>query len=108
MFARFPELEAGTDTDVLDLIIAEAARTVDETWLEQDYQDAIMYLAAHWLRSGGASATQSGGAIKSETFGPISRTYESLATSTSALGATQYGRRFMELRRSNFPAIVVI
>jgi len=105
-YVKFPELEAGADDDAIELRIAEAARYVDDSWREADYQDAILYLAAHW-NVAAASADQSG-SIKSESFGPISVTYGDRNVDDTSLGSTQYGNRFSELRRGNFPAILVV
>ena len=84
----------------------EAARSVDTSWREADYADAILYLSAHWLTAEG-SADQAG-VIKSESFGPISVSYGSRSTSDEALASTQYGERFLELRRGNFGAPVLV
>lgn len=102
---KFPELGDAEYSQVAALI-AEAARYVDDSWREADYQDAILYLAAHWLLSS-ASPDQSG-AIQSESFGPISVSYATVATDDTALLATHYGHRFVELRHGNFPRVMVV
>jgi Protein of unknown function (DUF4054) len=102
---RFPEL-GDADYAQLSLLIAEAARYVDDSWLETDYQTAILYLAAHLLLSG-MSPDQSG-TIQSEAFGPISVSYAQHANDDAGLMATEYGRRFVELRRNNFPRVMVV
>jgi hypothetical protein len=101
---RFPDL-SDTEDDVVQRLLDEAMRYVDDSWLERDYQDAVLYLAAHWTSK--EKAAESSGEIASESFGPISVTY-ARSTDPESLSSTQYGRRFSELRRGNFPAIVVI
>jgi hypothetical protein len=118
---RFP-IFADADTELVQMILDEAAGSVDKSWIERDYQPAIMYLAAHLLATdnseegdsvniGGANA----GAIASETFGAISVSYQNSASNvagssslTDLYGGTVYGRRFLALLRRNKPAIVVV
>lgn len=109
---RFPALDGSVGDEVLQLLLDEALRYVDNSWREADYKDAILYLVAHWLSSddGTASASgQSSGDILSESFGPISVTYaQTTGANASELSSTSYGKRFAQLRRGNFPAILVV
>lgn len=92
--ARFPEITA-TEPQIT-AAIAEATRRVDESWVEADYQPAILYYAAHLLTMNSGSVNVAG--VVSETFGPISVTY---AQGTSRLLATTYGEQFSLLLRLN-------
>lgn len=110
--ARFPEIDA-TDA-VIQTAINDAADMVDTTWLEKDYQKAILFLAAHYVTIGAAEEVGTIGdeqTIASESFGPISVSYQKTeggASNGSTFGTTGYGRRYLELLRLNFPAIVVV
>jgi len=120
--AKFPEL---FDTAFYDQVkvqdaLDEAARSVDTTWLEGDYQNAILYLAAHLFitdpaitGSGGMASTA--GNIQSESLGLISVTYAQGGAQASAatlmqedLATTVYGRKYLRLLRLNHPAIITI
>jgi hypothetical protein len=117
--ARFPVF-GDKDQTVVEMILAEAASTIDTTWREVDYQPAIMYLTAHMVATDNSGETDvvdvggSGpGAIASESFGGMSLSYDKSksaqdAAANSAWGATEYGRRFYQLLKGNKPAIVSI
>lgn len=108
--ARFPEFDdstvypdAGVQT-ALDL----AVRQVDETWLEADYAEAIMQLAAHLLSASGVAADTLGqDDLKSISIGPLSLTYGE-RVSVSGLKTTLYGQSFADLRRKNIPAVLTV
>lgn len=110
--ARFPEIDA--ETSVIQTAINDAADMVDETWLEKDYQKAILFLAAHYVTIGSAEEAGMVGdeqTIASESFGPISVSYqktESGAANGTTFATTGYGRRYLELLHLNFPAIAVV
>ena len=112
---RFPIFE-DYDDDALTAIIKEAADQIDDTWREQDYQPAIMYLAAHMIaldNSGaGEDVTVGGPAIlSSESFAGMSVSYSQLAmssgVSSTTYGTTEYGRRYYALLLKNKPGIAV-
>lgn len=117
--ARFP-IFSDKDETVVGMIIAEAAGKVDNTWIESDYQPAILYLAAHMLATdnsdeGGQVQIGESDTILSESFGGMSVSYGKASAggaSASAMEAeyskTSYGRRYLGLLRNNFPAIVSI
>lgn len=105
-YARFPDLASGQDDELIETLLAEAARYVDTSWREADYAPAILYLAAHWKLQ--EASADSAGIVQSESFGPISVSYGKRSDSSAALASTQYGQRFIELRRGNFPPIMVI
>jgi hypothetical protein len=114
---KFPTFAAVEDATV-QLYIDEAARTVDTTWLESDYTDAISYLAAHLMVQAGigagadaeANANGLGGfsMIKSAQL-----TLQRAATSRndsgvpSPWGSTWYGQQFYWLMRRSKPGISV-
>jgi hypothetical protein len=110
---------ADLDDSLIESVITEAARYVDTTWLEGDYDIAISLLTMHILtREGHISSTPSGGVaagpIVSESLGDASVTYADSSISGSwsmtvaDLATTPYGRRFMALRAANNPAVVVV
>jgi len=116
--ARFP-IFADKEDAVIQMIIAEAASRIGETWIEADYQPAILYLSAHMLatdNSGAGEAVNVGdgaNGVTAESFGGMSITYGKASSSSSSeleaeYGRTSYGRRFLGLLRANFPAIVSI
>lgn len=109
---RFPAF-SGQDQTFVETLITEAQRVVDSSWLEADYALAIKYLVAHWLESDpatGGDASGGTGDIASESFGPISVSYAKLQSSLSgsSLAGTEFGRRFLEIRRGNFPAVLAV
>lgn len=103
--ARFTRFAAVADATI-DIYITEAANKVDDSWLEQDYATAILYLAAHlYVQESGTGADRPG-VITSESFGPMSVSYAVGSQSNGGYQATEYGRRFAELAALNFPGVV--
>lgn len=110
-FERFPQY-AAADEDLLTLLLAEASVQVDNSWIEEDYQTAILYLTAHMLANelaAGLGAAGASGPIQSESFGPMSRSYaiSASAMTDEGLEGTVYGRRYRSLRRKSFPGVAV-
>lgn len=108
--ARHTKFASVADATI-DAYITEANRTVDETWLEDDYQPAIMYLAAHLMVMEGVlgGKVDTAGLITSRKLGDASVTYgKAMADNLniSDYGATAYGRRYQDLLRRNHPAVV--
>lgn len=105
---RFPAFAAVADATV-QALLTEAARNVDESWFEKDYQPAIMYLAAHYLKLEGVLGDDVNvtGPITSERLGDASVTYANAQTGVmmTQYGTTLYGRRYYELLRVNQPAV---
>lgn len=113
--ARFP-IFADTDDDVVSAMIVEASGSVDKTWVEHDYQPAIMYLAAHLLATDNSAdgemveiGAAGGGTVASESFGgglsvsyasPVTNSQSSLS-SDDEFGTTVYGRRYLALLNRN-------
>src|ERR1044072_6817118 len=114
---RFPVFE-DRDEDQIQICLDEAARSVDDSWVEADYAPAIMYLAAHLLVTDASQVGdavvvgQQPGSIASESFGPMSVSYGSASTNSlngsAEFGSTEYGRRYLTLLRNNNPPIVVV
>ena len=108
---RFPEFtEAAYPDATVEAALNRAARQVDETWLEADYQEAIMLLAAHDLAVTTFGVESLGqGWPRAISLGPLSLTYgEKGQPSVSDYATTLYGQGFAELRKKNIPAIAVI
>lgn len=117
--ARYPEFDA-VSNDLVTLVITEAAGTVSTSWLERDYAPAIMLLTAHMLVTEGAveranpdgdgtSTMTTTGAVKSYRVGEVQVSYAGTGEGAGAasgdlagLSATEYGKRFLALRRANF------
>lgn len=114
---RFPTVVAGRSDELLQMDLDEAMRSVDISWMEGDYKNAIMYLAAHNItteKAGeGAGGGVGSGVVSSESFGGMSISYDNTdsaddAAAKSQWGSTEYGRRFYRLLKLNKPAIVSI
>lgn len=102
---RYPAF-ATTADGTIDIAIAEAARFVDESWFEDDYQPAIMALAAHNLTMEGAlgGTVQNGGVITSEKLGDASTSYGNAISDSKTVSdwsQTTFGRKFLLLLRVN-------
>jgi Protein of unknown function (DUF4054) len=101
---RYPEFETVPDA-LVAFAIEEAARMVDETWLERDRIPALSAAAAHYMAVAGASAGVDGREVVSETIGPISVTYAGIAAaaaaSPSSFVSSAYGKTFSALLRRN-------
>lgn len=116
--ARFPAFAAVPD-EVVQGALDEAALQVDETWVsEADFRLGRLLLAAHILTldghgTGPESEAAAAGAMgfKRMKSGQLELERFSSADAGgdgSVLGSTSYGRRFLELLRRNFPAVVVV
>lgn len=110
--ARFTtEFDALNDA-YIDVMIAEAARNVDDGWTEDDYQPAIMYLTAHNISEekslGGIYGSP--GMVTSSKLGDAQDTYASNGSidAIGIYGTTIYGRRFAQLQRVNVPAVALL
>lgn len=110
MKLKFPEFGALPDAQI-EFAIEEAARGVDETWIEKDINLAQMYLAAHYLALAVARSEPTGQQVVSEKIGEISVTYAQAQKTPGDIGdysSTVYGTRFSELMQLNFPAVAII
>lgn len=118
---RYPAFESAGDT-MVETVLADAAREVSEDWIAADQTPAILAFAAHLLTLegyGGKSVSLGGsnvsvsGAVEMTKVGDVSvkflDTSKTLYTPTNGgLDETPYGRRFLELRRRSFPAVMVV
>jgi hypothetical protein len=100
---RFPEFSSVPDSRISDFI-AEAGRLVSiPQWGQTRADDGILYLTAHLLAFDASGGGLAGGAVQSRTVGDVSESYAvGDAFSGSVLGATAYGRHFLELQRRVF------
>ena len=102
-FTRFPQFE-DRDEDQLEALIAEASRGVDDRWDAADAVAAVLYLTAHLLVSEDSADSLP---IISESLGPMSTTYARPTEDGSGLESTEYGRRYVRLRRKSFPGTLL-
>jgi hypothetical protein len=120
--ARHPRFAALADATV-DLLIAEAARTVTTDWAEEDYADGIMYLAAHLIVMEGlldptGTALGVGNQIKKTKAGEVEVEFATDAAPSGngnvrdLYSRTSYGKRYLELAARNgglcSPAVLVV
>lgn len=109
--ARYPAF-AEVSSPLIELVIADAARNVDQSWIEGDYQPAIMALSAHMLIEEGATgrSTEAAGAITSSKLGDAQDSYAGLTSAQSAgeYSSTSYGRKFMQLRAQNCQGVQLL
>lgn len=104
----FPEFDEIVDAAAAQAAIDLAAMFVDETWIEDDYTTAILYLAAHNASVALANA-QSAGLEKIEaiSIGPLSIKFGKQISSSELL-SSNYGGIYLSLRRRSHPAIAVV
>lgn len=109
--ARYPAF-ADVDDALIDAVIVDASRNVDETWCEADYQPAIMALTAHMLVEEGATGrdVEFAGAITSSKLGDAQDSYSGLTPSqmSGEFNSTSYGRKFMQLRALNCQGVQLL
>lgn len=109
--ARYPAFNEVSDS-LIDLVIIDAARNVDTTWCEADYQPAILALTAHLLVEDGVTGRDINfaGAITSSKLGDAQDTYSGLTASqmVGEFNSTTYGRKFMQLRAVNVQGVVLL
>jgi hypothetical protein len=109
--ARYPAFVA-VDDALMDLVIIDAARNVDEGWEELDYQPAILALTAHLLVEDGATGrnVESAGVVTSSKLGDAQDNYSGLSgfMMNGEYSSTSYGRNFMQLRALNCQAVVLL
>lgn len=117
--ARFPEFSA-LGNDYVALILVEAARSTDATWINQDDRAAAeMYLAAHMMAVEGRliDATSGGGvnvtgAVKRRKVGDVETEFAGVASggggSSNPYLTTSYGRQWWSLLQRNVIAAFVV
>jgi hypothetical protein len=121
---KFPTFGPVADATIT-LAIAEAGASVDNTWIEADYQPAILYLAAHIMTLDGAlsaavdledaSSVINSGLVTEMKVGDVAVKLAGSASSGSGsggsafgYGSTAYGRRYLDLLRRNHPAVALV
>ena len=103
----YPEF-ATEPSSKINRALTRAARQVDETWTEEDYQEAIMAVAAHLLASRNAGIEAAGqDDLKSISIGPLSLTYGDKIRTTDYT-TTSYGQDYIALRDRNVGGPVAI
>lgn len=109
--ARFPAFSAVPD-ETVNQAIAEAKRSVDDTWTEGDYTLAIMLAACHIMARDGLGTSPEAKAFATGTgeFQTIrsgaltlTRGNWSGTTMSSYWGSTSWGRRFWRMLELNKP-----
>jgi Protein of unknown function (DUF4054) len=106
---RFPEFDETSD-ELIEFALADAGDGISDTiWMEKDYANGVMFLAAHFLTAGTTQSEviTSGESIRSESIGRISTTYGDAAKS-SDYASTEYGNRYLRLLRRNAPRMAVV
>lgn len=120
--AKFPTF-AGVGDATVNAAIQEASASVDQSWIEADYQPAILYLAAHILVTDGALYAELGAIAGIIAAGLVSQAkvgdaQVSLAgaggssgialEARTGLSETPFGRRYLELLRRNQAAVALV
>lgn len=105
-FPRFSNLGAPALT-VLDAVLAEAIKLVDDSWVEEDRAEAQLYLAAHLLVQETTGSTDRPAIITAESLGPMSVSY-GVGGGMTDFSTTEYGRRYARMRNANFPGVLVV
>lgn len=122
--ARYPVFASASDT-LIALLIGEAQGAVADTWILADQKPALIAYTAHLLAietfdtnvidAGDLGQVAVTGRLESIEVGDVktkfAHQYASEASgsaSASALSATPYGRRYLELLRRSNPAILVV
>ena len=104
VLTRFPQFD-GKD-DQIEFLIPEAARLVADTWNEDDQRSALLYLVAHLLVSEDSADAYP---VTSESLGPISVSYAVPSNATlDPFRNTEFGRRYLDIRRRQIGASVVV
>lgn len=106
--ARYPAFAAVAE-ETIQLWLTDAERFVNDTWIETDYQPALMSHAAHSMALLGIGTASAAAAIPAGVTrfksGQVDVSISDGAANQSAKGgysSTVYGREFLRLsRRSN-------
>lgn len=108
--ARFPAFAAVGDVAVA-AALAEAETRVDGSWPDGLRTAGALYYAAHVLTLDGLGDTTEADLVGVRSFRSGALSIEMAASgsaSDGALGATSYGRRYLDLVRQRGPAILVV
>ncbi|HEV7258940.1 MAG TPA: DUF4054 domain-containing protein [Bosea sp. (in: a-proteobacteria)] len=120
---KFPTF-AGVAGPTITAAIQEASASVGTSWIEADYQPAILYMAAHLMTLDGAlfEALGAGAAGGLMGAGLVTETKVGDAqvklggnsgssggsASSSGLSSTPYGLRYRDLLKRNQPAVALV
>lgn len=113
--ARYPEFNEADDNQV-GLFISEAALEVNERRWGRFYTAGVLALAAHMLsiatrRRGGTGAGALPGPLTGKKVGEVQLNYAAPTVNSldeSALAATAYGQRYLQLRKLVAIPVVVV
>jgi hypothetical protein len=100
--ARFPVFEG--QEDLIEQLIPEAVSLVDDRWKTEDVTPAILYAIAHMVVSEGSADSLP---VVAESLGPISTSY-AFDPKADPWTSTEYGRRFLRLKRRNTGGSIVV
>lgn len=107
LIAAFPEF-ADVPKATIDNYLRRAARSVDDSWLEGDFADARMLLAAHLMTISGVGASAEAKAVsngfagfKSIKSGSLSLERADGGKGGAGFDASRYGQQFKSLLRRN-------
>lgn len=115
--AKFPAFAAVAD-ETIEVWIVDANRWVDSSWMEDDYQSAIMLATCHLMTLAGLGTGADAAANANGLAGYTSIRSAQLSLQRSASGrvdadgvpspwnATGYGIQFYWLLKRNRPAVV--
>lgn len=104
--ALAPEFDTLAD-ERIELFIAQAERRVNRAAWGVRADDGVMYLTAHLLTQSKKGAGAAPGPVSSVSVGEVSQSYAVSSDLQGSLGATHYGREFLELRGLVFACRVV-
>lgn len=113
---------ASVDDGVVSSYIADAGRSVDDSWLAGDQANAVIFLAAHYMFVLGAASVTGAppggaggsGAVQSKSVGDASESYavnsflKGGGANEDDLRSTVYGRQYLRLLRLNVPAVDIV
>ena len=104
---KWDEFDA-LSTAKITAAIAEAGRRVNTTQWGSRADDGLKYLTAHILKHEKLGDGLPAGAMISKSVGPVSASIQAVDLfGKSTLGATSYGRYFLELQSLVFPTRVL-
>ncbi len=117
---KFPFF-ASVDNALVTEYISQAGRNVDDSWLADDQERAIEYLACHLMYVDGAASggtppgsAGGGGFVISKRIGDAGETYDSrslLSGKGSLLDqfrSTVWGRNYLDLLQKNQPGVLTV
>lgn len=100
----FDEFDEVSDT-LINIAIGQANRRVNKTqWGTTRFDDGVLWLSAHLLKAIISEDGLPAGAVTSERVAKVQASYQAVTIfANSALGATAYGRYFLDLESLVFP-----